>query len=684
MNVGKKKLCDNCFHEIKGEPCENCGYKRSKYKPDIGILPVGTVLNNGYVVGEVLGKGGFGVTYKAFDTRNKRVVAIKEYYPTGIAHRDTWKTVVSVSDQRQKENFASGAEKFYEEAKTVSKFNGNPSIVNVYEIFHANDTVYFSMEYLDGCDLKTFMNNNAGKLSQGQLLYVMEKVTDALLITHSMNVLHRDIAPDNIYILKDGRVKVIDFGAARQVFAEQSQSLSIILKQGFAPLEQYQRKGKQGPWSDIYAIGATMFYCLVGNTPDDATERIDNPDLGTASQYGVDEELWEIIEKCMAVRSENRYQSIVELKAALGALVIKPIPLVIGDNLPLTVAVDNVNNSYEIGETVAVSATTGSVDFSHTNVSFAKAEEEKDNKKIIIISSSVVALLVVIVAVFVILLGGNKSNNVASSNKGKHESSTKEMNVVDDNTTTEQRVEADSSNESTKPIDSNETTEDETTTREQQSTTKEQETTKSQDTTIKVQETTTRKPETTTREQQTTTKVQETTTVPIVIPEETTKSDYVTDMSYTVTMFGETNSGKYTGYIKNGVPNGKGTFIGDIKQSPYVDFQKTSVYYSGEWLNGVANGLGTYATALVGAGTAEEGAYTTINFAVSDWTGYDYAEIYYQCNWVDNMPFGDLVAYNASSGYMGVEGLKLTGYMEDGVWITGPESTSWNYILQLP
>ena len=356
MNDNGRKICNNCFRQIKTEPCKYCGYKKSAYRPEAGILPVGTVLKKRYCIGEVLGKGGFGVTYKAFDTVDSKIVAVKEYYPSGLVHRDTGTTQISVSSKQYEDNFKVGADKFFEEAKMVSRFNGNPNIVNVYEFFYENGTVYFAMEYLDGVDLKHFVKERGGKLPQENVLYIANIITDALLIAHSMNVLHRDISPDNIFILNNGEVKLIDFGAARQVLAEQSKSISVILKQGFAPLEQYQRRGKQGPWTDIYALGATLYYVITGKMPDEVTERLDFPDIGSADEYGVDPDFWEIIRKCMEVRAADRYQTVFELKEKLNALHLKPESL-IQDEVPdkekdiVDVAIQNV-----IPETVAVQA----------------------------------------------------------------------------------------------------------------------------------------------------------------------------------------------------------------------------------------------------------------------------------------------------------------------------------------
>lgn len=320
MEINGAKVCSSCFKVIKDEPCPYCGYSKKEYRTTISELPVGTVIKERYNIGMVLGKGGFGVTYMAYDSMEKSLVAVKEYYPNGMVHRNTGDKGVTLSNTTMSDDFKTGAEKFFDEAKTVSRFNGNPNIVGVKDFFYDNGTVYYAMEYLEGMDLKHYIKKSGGKLPQENVLMIANTITDALLITHSMNVIHRDISPDNIYVKKNGEIKLIDFGAARQVMSSQSHSLSVILKQGFAPIEQYQRKGKQGPWTDIYALGATMYYALTGKIPEDATERLDEPELGSCEEYGIDSGLWKIVEKAMEVKKEGRYQSIIEMKADLNAL----------------------------------------------------------------------------------------------------------------------------------------------------------------------------------------------------------------------------------------------------------------------------------------------------------------------------------------------------------------------------
>ncbi|MBQ2829282.1 MAG: serine/threonine protein kinase, partial [Clostridia bacterium] len=267
-----------------------------------------------YVVGRVLGKGGFGITYLCYDTRENKTVAVKEYLPDHLTHRNTGETHVSTYSGETEEYFRTGAQKFFEEAKLVSNFNGNPNIISVYEFFYENNTTYFVMEYLDGVDLKTYIKQKGGKIPEGEALYIADKVIQALMIVHSTNILHRDISPDNIFICSDGKIKLIDFGAARQVMGEVSKSLSVVLKEGFAPIEQYQTRGKQGPWTDIYALGATLYYSLTGEVLDNAMTRM--TDDSQMHLESVSPKLADIITKMLEIKKEDRYQNAFELSQA--------------------------------------------------------------------------------------------------------------------------------------------------------------------------------------------------------------------------------------------------------------------------------------------------------------------------------------------------------------------------------
>lgn len=329
IEINGKKICENCFEQTDELVCPRCGYDPANNVNDPALLPLGSTLLNKYVVGKMIGKGGFGTTYLAYDKSDDRKVAIKEYFPYEIAVRSTESNTVSVFSPDKKSTFDMGADKFYEEAKLVSQFNGNPNIVNVYELFSENGTVYFSMEYLRGRTLKQYIRDN-GTLTAPKALYVALCVSNALAAAHGASILHRDISPDNIIICRDGNVKLIDFGAARQLASEQSKSFSIILKPGFAPLEQYNRKGNQGPWTDIYSLGASLYFSLTGDIPEDPMARYDdNDDTFKENAFDIPPELWNIIRKATALKTNDRYSDIGEMQKDLSKLPFAPEPVTI-------------------------------------------------------------------------------------------------------------------------------------------------------------------------------------------------------------------------------------------------------------------------------------------------------------------------------------------------------------------
>ncbi len=331
IEINGKKLCECCLSEIESEPCRFCGFEKAGAREEVGVLAAGSVLLGKYIVGKVIGKGGFGITYLAYDIKNEKKVAIKEYYPSALAARGGDGCTVVMTDSEEAAVFKNGIEKFYEEASLVSRFNGNPAIVSVYEFFYENDTAYFVMELLDGCTLKSYIAKY-GVLSPEEALFIADNVSGALIIAHSINVLHRDISPDNIMICRDGNIKLIDFGAARQVLADNPKSMSVILKQGFAPLEQYQKRGKQGPWTDIYSFGATLYYALTQDCLDDPMTRMDDDAEFLSNKYDIEGQLWKIIEHSLELRIADRYQDAFELRNALRKINYAPKPIVLPED----------------------------------------------------------------------------------------------------------------------------------------------------------------------------------------------------------------------------------------------------------------------------------------------------------------------------------------------------------------
>lgn len=328
IKINGRTVCENCFEKTTSTKCPCCGYDAENSANDPTMLAPGSILFKKYIIGSVIGKGGFGITYLAYDTKTNKKVAVKEYFPYNIAHRSAGSPVVSVLSEDNKETFELGAEKFYEEAQLVSKFNGNPNIVEVYEFFYENETVYLAMEYLQGRTLKEYIRDR-GVISAPQALYIANGVSNALAEAHGASVLHRDISPDNIVLCSSGDVKLIDFGAARQVIAEYSQSFSVILKHGFAPIEQYNSKGNQGPWTDIYSLGATLYFALTGDVPEDPMIRFDNDDTFKENQFGIEPGLWAVISKATDMKAENRYKDAHEIQEDLNKIGLKPEPIVI-------------------------------------------------------------------------------------------------------------------------------------------------------------------------------------------------------------------------------------------------------------------------------------------------------------------------------------------------------------------
>ena len=322
VTIGNKPLCSNCFSPIKKEPCKKCGFSEANYTPDSTAMPCGSILMGNFLIGKVLGKGGFGITYLANDVKYEKVISIKEYFPIELAVRQSGATELMVRDKRSAELFKKGVKKFYDEASFIAKFSDDPNIVRVYQFFYENNTAYFTMEYLTGMTLKDYVNR-CGTISAEQAVNIADKVASTLCSIHSKNVLHRDVSPDNIMLCSDGGVKLLDFGSARQVFPEGSQLLSVILKPGFAPIEQYMRKGKQGDWTDIYSLAASLFYALTKQIPEDPQSRIEDDSDMENNRYNVRSDLWAVIYKAMMLRAADRYQSTIEFISVLNELPIK-------------------------------------------------------------------------------------------------------------------------------------------------------------------------------------------------------------------------------------------------------------------------------------------------------------------------------------------------------------------------
>ena len=279
---------------------------------NLHCLRKGTRLIGRYTIEGVLGQGGFGITYLGIDELHEKKVAIKEFFPQGIVTRNIeYQDTVTVTFVGEKDNYEKGKERFLKEARTMAKFSKDEGIVKALDFFEINNTAYIVMEYLEGITLKQYLRENQ-RIAPEDLIELLVPLIESLDEIHSQGMIHRDISPDNIMVLPDGRIKLMDFGAARDYTEFGEKSLSIVLKPGYAPPEQYQTHGVQGPWTDIYALCATMYKCITGENPPDAIERVMDDSLKKISEFGIvipPQEEAAII-KGMSVSAKDRYQDI--------------------------------------------------------------------------------------------------------------------------------------------------------------------------------------------------------------------------------------------------------------------------------------------------------------------------------------------------------------------------------------
>ena len=314
-----ERRCPYCMSPVQpGSPCPACGRNWERYQPASHHLPLGSLLQDRYQLGRVLGEGGFGITYLGWDAVLKRKVAVKEYFPTFLVSREVSLTLdVTCHTSGNQPTYEKGREQFLREAKTMAKLDSIPEIVQVLDHFPEHNTAYIVMEFLEGRTLKEVVAQT-GPIPTQTMLALLEPVLRAMEAMHHAGVIHRDISPDNLMELKDGTVKLMDFGCARDF--QSGLTETITLKHGFAPREQYSGRD-QGPWTDVYAMCATVYYCLTGQVPARATLRGEEEQdpLLPPRQLGIDltEEQELALLRGLAPKVENRWHSAADLYAAL-------------------------------------------------------------------------------------------------------------------------------------------------------------------------------------------------------------------------------------------------------------------------------------------------------------------------------------------------------------------------------
>ena len=308
------RRCMKCMHPLAaGETvCPECGRAYGSVNAESFALKPGTILEGKYLVGEMLGQGGFGITYIGFDLLLEQKVAIKEYYPmsTGMVSREGHSTVVWSSAMMGKTGTQKGFDSFLKEARKMAKLRSIPSVVGVNSVFIQNETAYIVMDFIEGETLLKKLQKN-GPMDFDSCVKLMTPIMQALAEVHEHGIIHRDISPDNIMVRPDGKLILLDLGAAKDLDIQGNdgsvQSSQMVAKHGFSPIEQYSKSGKVGSWTDIYAMAATIYYCCTGILPPPATDRTIDDTL--ACQPRLTQAQFDILADCMHMRPQDRPQS---------------------------------------------------------------------------------------------------------------------------------------------------------------------------------------------------------------------------------------------------------------------------------------------------------------------------------------------------------------------------------------
>lgn len=310
--------CLGCMGELGPDEvvCKRCKFDLSQYKQPERALPLGTILHAGkYLVGRVMGQGGFGITYVGLDRTLELKIAIKEYFPTSLASRTGGTTTLIW--HTSEENRENGRESFVKEARKMAKIHGIPSVVEVRDVFYENGTAYIVMDFVEGETLKDRLNES-GPMDAEKCTALLQPVMTALAEAHRRGIVHRDISPDNVMIDRNGAVWLLDLGAAKELeilTGNSSQNSQMVIKHGFSPLEQYASTADIGSWTDVYAMCATIYYCVTGRLVPDAIDRVVDDNLAFLDL--LPQELAEILRHGLALHKEDRIQNMEELLTAL-------------------------------------------------------------------------------------------------------------------------------------------------------------------------------------------------------------------------------------------------------------------------------------------------------------------------------------------------------------------------------
>lgn len=282
------------------------------------FLPKDTILEDRYVIGEVSGEGNFGITYTGWDKLLESRVAIKEFFPVSRVSRRTEEGNFDVF-VFQEEDYEEILAKYLEEAKRLSKLNQVEGIVSIRDFFYANNTAYIVMEYIEGTSVKEYVEKR-GPMTENEIKEMLKPVLDALEQVHDIGIIHRDISPDNIMITENHKVVLVDFGSARKVDLPEDKSMTVMIKRGYSSPELYRSHGNQGPWTDVYAVCATIYYMLTGHVPDEAIDRIledETPSLTGMKEVKASLAFKKAVMKGISVNYKERYTDVIQLERDL-------------------------------------------------------------------------------------------------------------------------------------------------------------------------------------------------------------------------------------------------------------------------------------------------------------------------------------------------------------------------------
>ena len=317
------KRCYGCMAELDapGQVCPACGYDNTNdpAKQPSHVLPCGTVLNGRYIIGKTLGQGGFGITYLGYNLALELPVCIKEYFPEGAAMRSglqSSKVYWGTSESAQ--NQMNSRDSFVREARKAVKLRELSAVVKVWDVFYEIETAYLVMDYIRGESLRSYLVKGDRLLGEEESFRLLEPIMRELELVHAEGIIHRDIKPDNLMRRPDGKLVLLDFGAAKDLSQGSGQSSFVVASQGFSPIEQYRSKGEIGPWTDVYALCATLVYCCTGNILPTPTDRVSGEEIDLSAFSPA---FRAVLEKGLAIQPAQRIQSMAELREKLAAAV---------------------------------------------------------------------------------------------------------------------------------------------------------------------------------------------------------------------------------------------------------------------------------------------------------------------------------------------------------------------------